>query len=444
MINHKITKTTIIFPLFVFMFIFIIFSRRSPAAAFNSASANFISRTPAFSIFGANSTSTNFIQLNTGGQIATGVGTSTSFILRFGYLYFGEFFPKSQNWRWYDDEYNETPTSTLAAENTAPVDVEDMNAVKLRLTIKETGGQKGKNIKFKLQFSESSDFSGGVYDAVEIADCASDSLWCYTLGAGVDGSVISTKLLSDTDACVGGAGPGCGTHNTSGFSSSTFTQLPNKTTEYEFTIKPSSPQANTAYFFRAFDVVNNKPVTVNMGKSYPSIVIKGAILTFSVGGLPAATSTEGVVTNVASVPTGVPFGNLDFNVQYTAAQRLFVTTNAAHGYQVFIFQDQGFSGPVEISPVAGTNEFPLPWAIALGAAGAYGYHTGDDVLYGGSPRFAPDDTYAKFETAPKEVAYSPEAAVNRVTDIVFRAQVTDEQEAGSYSNSIIYIIVPEF
>ena len=99
---------------------------------------------------------------------------------------------------------------------------------------------------------------------------------------------------------------------------------------------------------------------------------------------------------------------------------------------------------MEIAPVVGTNESPLPWAIAPDQSGAYGYHVGDDVLFGGSPRFAPDDTYAKFETAPKEVAYSLEAANNRLTDIVFKLQVTDQQEAGSYSNSIIYIIVPGF
>ena len=310
--SQEITKTTIIFSLFIFMFGFIGFGGWSTAAAFELESANFILQTPAFSIFGADATSTNFSQLNTGGQIVAGVVTSTSFILRFGYLHFREFFPKSQNWRWYDDEYNETPIVSLAAENTAPVDLANMNAVKLRLTIKETGGRKGKNIKFRLQFSEESDFSGGVYEVVEIGNCLSDSLWCYTAGAGADGSIISTKLLSDTDACVGWAGPGCGTHNTSGVSGSSFTQLANKATEYEFTIKSSGAKANTTYFFRAFDVVNDKPVGLNTGKSYPSLAIKGAVLAFSVGGVPAAISTEGVVTNVASAPTGVSFGNLDF------------------------------------------------------------------------------------------------------------------------------------
>ena len=135
---------------------------------------------------------------------------------------------------------------------------------------------------------------------------------------------------------------------------------------------------------------------------------------------------------------------MNFDVQYAAAQRLFVTTNAAHGYQVFIFQDQGLSGPAEIASVLGTNESPSAWAIPPGATGAYGYHAGDDVLAGGSPRFAPDNTYAKFETEAKEVAYSSGPAGNRLTDIVFKLQITNQQEAGSYNNAIAYIIVPKF
>ena len=425
------------------LFMTVFFAPRG-ALAFNSTSPNFISQHPAISIFGFSATATNFTQLNTGGQIVTGESTSPSFILRFGFVYLENFSPKSQNWRWYNDEYNETPIFPLAAENTAPADVEDMNIIKLRLAIKETGGKKGKNIKFKLQFSENSDFSQEVRDVVEMGNCALDSLWCYAAGAGWDNSIISAELLSEVHPCTSGFGPGCGTHNTSGISSSTFTQLANKTTEYEFTIKPSGAKANTTYFFRPFAVADNKPVPANMGQSYPSIAIKGAILTFSVAGLPAATFTEGIVTNVASTPVGIPFGNLNFDVQYVAAQRLFVTTNAAHGYQVFIFQDQGLSGPAEIASVLGTNESPSAWAIPLGAAGAYGYHAGDDVLAGGSPRFAPDNTYAKFETEAKEVAYSSGPAGNRLTDIVFKLQITNQQEAGSYNNSIAYIIVPEF
>ena len=86
----------------------------------DATSTNFILRDPIESIFGGNSTSTNFEQFNAGGQLFTGESTSTSFILRSGFLYFGTFTPRSQNWQWFDDETNETPSTSLAAENTAP------------------------------------------------------------------------------------------------------------------------------------------------------------------------------------------------------------------------------------------------------------------------------------------------------------------------------------
>ena len=58
--------------------------------------------------FGSRATSTNFKQIGAGGQTVNGISSSTSFILKSGFLYFGEFNPKSRHWRWYDDETSET------------------------------------------------------------------------------------------------------------------------------------------------------------------------------------------------------------------------------------------------------------------------------------------------------------------------------------------------
>ncbi|MEZ4200087.1 MAG: hypothetical protein R3B69_00555 [Candidatus Paceibacterota bacterium] len=45
--------------------------------------------------------------------------------------------PVTQDWQWFDDETNETPSSPLAATNTAPSATEKGNTIKLRVSVAE-------------------------------------------------------------------------------------------------------------------------------------------------------------------------------------------------------------------------------------------------------------------------------------------------------------------
>ncbi|OGD31419.1 hypothetical protein A3C91_04765 [Candidatus Azambacteria bacterium RIFCSPHIGHO2_02_FULL_52_12] len=356
--------------------------------------------------------------------------------------------PQSQNWRWYDDEINETPTIALAAENIAPINIIDQNILKLRVTIKDTAGVAGPNVKMKLQFSEYSDFSSSVADVVEQGSCTGGSLWCYADGGGVDNALITTATLSDAGACSGGAGIGCGTHNESGTSASALAPQASAAVEFEFTIRHAGARANTVYFFRPFFVGNGIPAPFGAGKAYPSVSTEGAALTFTVSGLPSGTATEGITTNVATTPASVAFGTLSFGTIIQGAQRLSVSTNATEGYQIFLAQSQGLLSPApsEILPVSSTNAAPASWASACpsSAVGCYGYHPGDDVLAAGSLRFTPNDTYAQLETTPREIAYSQYPVTAEANDVVFRIQITNQQEPGSYQSAIGYIAVPTF
>lgn len=422
-----------------------------PVGAEDFTSANFKVRAPVIDDFGGRSSSANFEQFNAGGQMSAGESSSANFIIRSGFLYFDEFFPKSQNWRWYDDETNETPATPLAAENVAPANIANQNSIKLRLTIKETVSVGGKDIKYKVQFSEYSDFSQGVNNMVEIGSCTGNSLWCYADGVDADNAVITTKVLTDADACSGGVGNGCGTHNESGTSASIFNHKKDAATEFEFTIKHAGARANATYFFRAFDVTNNKAVPLNTGENFPSLSTEGAGLTFTVGGLSAGTVTEGITTDVATTPTAVSFGTLGFDPAVTeAAQRLTVSTNATEGYQIFAFQRQGFLhtayGATAIDPVTGTNASPASFATGClaTAAGCYGYHAGDDALAGGSTRFSPNDTYAQFSSNFEEIAFSSVPVTSEANDVVYKTKITNQQPAGDYSSGVVYIVVPTF
>lgn len=410
-------------------------------------SDNFKSTNPTMDTFSGEGTSSAFSAIQAGGQTVTGEATSTNFLLHMGFMYFDSYAPKSQNWRWYDDELNETPTTALAGENIAPADVEDLNIVKLRIAIAETADIGASNVKLRLQYSTSSDFSSGVIDVVSEAACAGGSEWCYADGGDVDGALISTSLLTDADSCVASVGDGCGTHNETATTSTTATHERSAVAEYEFTIQQSGADSNRVYFFRPVDVASSSTIPLNTGESFPSLATGGSSLDFTIGGLTAGTMTEGTTTAITTTSTAIPFGSLALGSAKTAAQRLTVSTNGTGGYKIYAYERQGLLSDTggTIPPISGTNASPVSWDSGCAALdGCYGYHTGEDVLEGGSARFAANDTFAQLTSNPDEIAYNSGPANNKETDILYRVLVRDQQRNGEYSANIVYIVTPVF
>lgn len=359
-----------------------------------------------------------------------------------------DFRPESRNWRWYDDEGSETPTTDLALENTAPSDLAYNNTVKLRLTIAETGGLGATDIKFRLQFSEFSDFSDGGTFVAESGSCTEGaSLWCYGNGADDDDDPILNGVLTDSAACSGGVGAGCGVHNESGISASAFDPVADTATEYEFTIRHAGARANVTYFFRAYDNTTGEAVPADSGETLPSLAVEASRATLTVSGVSSGTITEGVTTDVTTTATTVNYGLLNFDEEVEAAQTLSVDTNATEGYQVFVFEDQAMSNGMggTVDPVTGTNALPSAWntGCSIAAESCYGYHAGDDVLEGGSGRFATDDRFAQFSTTMEEVAYNGGPA-NESHDMVFKIEVHLNEDDGTFTNTLTYILVPVF
>ena len=253
-----------------------------------ASSTNFIVQDGFIGIFGGNASSTSFQVIAGGSPIINGNASSSNFIAGTGPVNYSDFSPQSQTWRWYGDPNDETPTTTLAAENVAPSSITNAQIIKLRLNVKEASGIMGSNnVKFRLQFAQSSDFTASPGFIAEAGNCGTTSTWCYaTSTGGTDNQIISTKVLSTSDACSGSVGTGCGTHNTSGMSVSTSTQNASATTEYEFTIMASGVQSNNTYFFRPINAADGTVVPLGATSSYPSLVIQGATITFTVSGLP--------------------------------------------------------------------------------------------------------------------------------------------------------------
>ena len=356
------------------------------------------------------------------------------------------FSPATQNWRWYDDIENETPLTPLANENIAPINIANTDTIALRINVTERRNVQGEDIKFKLQFSEDISFSNPI-DVVSTTTCADRSLWCYAQGAASDNEIIDTKVLTGGDTCVAGVGIGCGRQNVSAEPFVGHVHFAEATQEYAFTIRQVAARVNAVYYFRLYDVTNNAPVSFGVGYSYPSVVAEGPVLQLSLAGLPAGTSTAGVVTDVATTPLGIGFGTLALNTEYIAAHRVTVETNATEGYQVFKFARQQLqsSNGISIPSISGTNLTPQSWLTAcnLSSTGCIGYHASDPTLKNGSTRFAPTDTYSGLETTPAEVMYSSIPTTD-THDIVYRIRVNEEQPAGLYETEVVYLAVPSY
>jgi hypothetical protein len=162
----------------------------------------------------------------------------------------------------------------------------------------------------------------------------------------------------------------------------------------------------------------------------------------------AGTTVDTIHTSdVTTTDTAIPFGEVPFNTGYVAIQRLAFSTNATEGYQVRAFMDQPLTNSygTTIPPVTGTNASPLGWSSGCPSAqdACFGYHPSDDVLVGGSGRFAPDDSFAALTTTPQEIAYTGVPGSD-THDIVYKIEVRNEQPAGDYVASITYVITPVY
>lgn len=354
--------------------------------------------------------------------------------------------PVVTNWRWYEDIDMLTPVIPAAGEEVAPIDAGVADTYTLRVALTEIEGAPGSGLKFNLQYSEYPDFRDGGTTLTASSSCSGGTLWCYVDGAGLDGDVLESTVLTGVDSCVAGVGDGCGTRNEAAGLSGTYNQSALTTAEHEFRLQHDGARVNTVYYFRLLDATNGVPVLAS--SSYPSIATEGAVLTFVVDGIAASTSVAAQVTAATTTATEVAFGVLPMEESVVVAQRLTVFTNGTDGYQVFLDID---GPPVdsygnELAGVAGSNASPLPWATACAALSnsCFGYHSTDSTLLNGSTRFALNDSYAGVETGPVEVMASGVPVTFDVADIMYRLQVGYLQPGGNYETSLRYIIVPRF
>lgn len=394
-------------------------------------------------------------QLEDNGAIARSVycfrmvktdGTTLDGYFNYPQIKTASFSPVIKNWRWYDDAQNETPSATLASENVAPVEISASNALALRVTVGEIKNVQGINVKFKLQYDESSLFTNPK-DVLDSSDCTATSTWCFTSGGGLDNVKISTKLLTTSNACSGSVGTGCGTHNTSATYAVGDIHPSGTNREYEFYLEHKAARVGAVYYFRLFEMSESLPVALNASSSYPSLVAESSKLFMTVSGLPAGTTTAGVILTATSSSAIVGFGLIPLDTDVLAAHRITLETNATEGYRVLSFARQQLinSYGTAIPSIIGTNATPTAWTVGCLASstGCVGYHTTDATLSDGSTRFAALDTYAGLDTIPREIMVGSFPTTD-VHDILYRVKVRPLQPAGQYQTEIVYLAIPKY
>lgn len=356
------------------------------------------------------------------------------------------FAPQSMDWQWYNDADNETPSDSLSSINTAPIEIENNQSLALRVSVDEIKNVSGLGAKFRLQYSDTSDFTSAV-DVVGTSTCSSSDAWCYIEGPVSDNTTITTALLLDNEGCTAGSGNGCGTHNSNPQFIVGHTHGAGRTLEYSFTIAPQAIAYDTTYYFRLVNSSNGEPVSAASGETYPSLVSSQAALGFTIDGLPSGTSTAGIVTNISTSPTAIDYGTIELGGERIGAQRLTVDSNALDGFQIFKYarsQMLDTSGQ-QIPPLTASNTSPGSWAALCDPmlSSCIGYHTTDATLTGNANRFAAEDTYAGLHTELEEIMYSSLPATI-TEDLVYRIVISDVQPAGEYETEIVYIAVPVY
>lgn len=185
-------------------------------------------------------------------------------------------------------------------------------------------------------------------------------------------------------------------------------------------------------------------------------------LTFTISGVASGQANangEAGNTDVTTTSTSIPWGTLAADTAKEARQDLALTTNAAAGFTVTLFQDQNLTSAsnADIDKFKdGVDGAAAAWASPTGTLGtenSYG-HMGvtseDATLVGGDTFGSALYDALGVSATPLEVFYHDgpadgSTANKGATKIGFKIQVSGLQEAGTdYTNTLTYIATPIF
>lgn len=290
---------------------------------------------------------------------------------------------------------------------------------------------------------------------VDLTASGTDQTIAATNGSGQWGAVFSGQVLTLTSPSNVGQASNTpyvlelGTNATFGVTGDTQIVNPTATTtSYEIQINGTAPDSGRTRVAITDNVVVSAVVNTTL-----TFVVSGTAASSTVNGSPTTTSSS-------TSSTRLPFGVLTAGVSKTLAQDLTITTNAANGYVVTLYQDsnlQSSTGADIDNFIDGANTYtPTAWtsptAIITNEAtwGHWGI-TSDDAT---TTRAALDEFDSNEWSAPSSTPIvvmshtGPADGATQGTGIArvgFQVQISSLQEAGDdYNTTLTYIATPTF
>ncbi len=209
-------------------------------------------------------------------SVSVGTSTDTSAAMEndaFDFAY-TPYVPWSMNWRWYADSTSDTPASALAAENVQATGTAiNGGKVRLRINIKELGGNSQIDSRKILQFTTSTDAQASTTTWRSVGDVSSSSIWRYydcDSGSAVcdDGTVVASTVLTTSTVA------GWWNLDENATASSSMDHASGTTRELEFPIESNGAATSTTYRFRLYDLGQLSPVYPYQA-SFPSSTCAG-------------------------------------------------------------------------------------------------------------------------------------------------------------------------
>lgn len=279
------------------------------------------------------------------------------------------------------------------------------------------------------------------FNDFDITDDGVEQTLGATNGAGQWGVATTSTtitLTSPNDSSVSSSSViviEIGTNATSGSTGNT--QIANPDTSGSYEIEIGGSMQDTGSFMVA--ILDNVVVSASVNTNF----------SFSVAGVDAGLTVNGTSTTATSTQTTIPFGTLAQNVIKTLAQDLTVTTNAAGGFAVTVYQDSnllsstgadidGFiDGAYTNTPTAWQAPSANP-STGESTYGHWGLTSDDPDLFGSNLWVSPSTT--------ARTVFSHNSVVSASTTRVgYQAQISNLQEAGDdYTTTLTYIATPTF
>jgi hypothetical protein len=159
-------------------------------------------------------------------------------------------------------------------------------------------------------------------------------------------------------------------------------------------------------------------------------------LTFNVSNYGSAVNGSGSTGLVTTTNTTVPFGTVAAGSTAAGSQSLAVSTNAAHGYNLYVRDTQPLtnSNLDTIADTTGTNASP----VAL-TANTFGYTTDG----AGATQFT-SNTWAKLDTTNRIIATRATPQNADTTHVEYKVGISNVQQPGTYSTIITYTVAPTY